>query len=73
MAKRYQCPTGKRRFKDHRQAVDVLHKAKTARVFARAAGSDTRRAEVRTYRCGLCKGFHLTSRAEFGSDFGRAA
>ena len=73
MAKRYECPSGKRRFKDHRQAVDVLHKAATARAFARASGSDTRRAEVRTYRCALCKGFHLTSLAEFGSEYRRAA
>lgn len=66
MAQRYQCPTGKRRFKDHRQAVDVLHSAQTARFFAAANDTSTRRAEVRTYRCTKCRGFHLTSKAEFG-------
>ena len=73
MAKRYECPSGKRRFKDHRQAVEVLHQAETARAYARASGTATRRAEVRTYRCSLCKGFHLTSRTDFGPDYRRAA
>lgn len=65
MAKKFECPTGKRRFKDHRQAVDVLHKAKTARTFAELNNARTRRSEKRTYRCGLCNGFHLTSKAEW--------
>ena len=64
MAKKFDCPTGKRRFKDHRQAVSALHKSATARVFAAADNNKTRRAEVRTYRCGLCNGYHLTSKAE---------
>jgi hypothetical protein len=65
MAKRFECPTGKRRFKDHEQAVDVLHKAAAARNWAKAEKVRTNREEVRTYRCARCKGFHLTSQAEW--------
>lgn len=65
MAKKFECPSGKRRFKDHRQAVSALHKSATARVFAQADNNKTRRAEVRTYRCGMCNGHHLTSKAEW--------
>ena len=64
MAKKFECPTGKRRFKDHRQAVAVLHKAETARAWAKVNDSKSRRGEKRAYPCGLCKGFHLTSQPE---------
>jgi hypothetical protein len=64
--KKHECPTGKRRFKDHRQAVDALHGAQSARQRALHDNVETTRAEVRTYSCGLCKGHHLTSQQEWG-------
>lgn len=48
--------TGKRRFRDHREAVRVLHTA----VNARSRGEDERR-ERRCYDCKECNGWHLTS------------
>lgn len=53
------CVSGKTRFRDHEEAVNVLAKAVTARSF----GSDRRR-EVRVYECELCAGFHVTSQAK---------
>ena len=54
------CPvSGKVRFRDHREAVAVLHSAARARL----SGYPTRRAECRAYECSACRGWHLTSRA----------
>jgi hypothetical protein len=54
---------GKVRFRDHREAVGALHKAAAVRHRADEDGTETRRQEVRTYECGACHGFHLTSKA----------
>lgn len=59
------CPTGKVRFKDHAHAVSALHAAKNRRKFAEAENVDTARKECRTYPCKACKGFHLTSKADY--------
>jgi len=55
--------TGKRRFRDHRHAVEALHAASNARTRAEEIGLTTRRQERRTYFCGACGGWHLTSQA----------
>lgn len=55
------CPSGKLRYRDHDAAVAALHSADTARYFAELDGTFTRRREIRSYSCGLCHGFHLTS------------
>lgn len=49
------CPSGKRRFRDHREAVAAL-------AVARSSWS-SRRRERRCYECPECRGWHLTSRA----------
>ena len=56
------CPSGKRRFRDKREAVHALHFCQAARSFARADGVTTNRLESRTYKCPQCKGHHLTSK-----------
>lgn len=52
---------GKKRFRDHREAVKALHQAHKARVFAEIDGIPTVRREVRCYQCDVCAGVHLTS------------
>lgn len=50
------CPSGKLRFRDRIGAMMAL--ADCARKDA------AKRREVRAYRCPLCRGWHLTSRAD---------
>lgn len=64
--KKLECPSGKRRFRDHRQAVDALHGAVAARHRAKHDHVETTHAAVRTYPCSMCKGHHLTSKQEWG-------
>jgi hypothetical protein len=59
------CPSGKVRFKDHNHAVSALHKAKNQRTIAQENQVETSRKECRSYKCKLCKGFHLTSKADY--------
>ena len=50
------------RFRDHQEAVEVLHTIERYKKFAGAEGKDiSARNERRTYRCERCKGVHLTS------------
>jgi hypothetical protein len=49
------------RYRDHREAVKVLHKIEGQRRRVEALGLPTRRREIRDYRCDTCKGFYLTS------------
>lgn len=57
------CPvSGKRRFRDHREAVRALHRVANHRKTAREHGQESRRREVRCYRCKECRGWHLTSK-----------
>jgi hypothetical protein len=51
----------KRRFRDHEEAVDVLHRIQAIRQSAELDGIPTRRREVRSYTCDRCHGVHLTS------------
>ena len=55
------CPeTGKRRYRDAKQAREALQSAREARHQAKQAGRKSPRREVRAYRCPLCLGHHLT-------------
>lgn len=50
------------RYRDHREAVAVLHKIAGLRDRAKRDGLDSRRREARSYPCDGCRGFHLTSK-----------
>jgi len=61
------CPTGKRRFADHKQAVAALHGSKRVGQIEVDLYGQTRRAEKRVYMCGRCGGgFHMTSQEARG-------
>lgn len=55
----------KHRFKDHKQAVAALHSAANRRQMAQYEGFETRRNEVRSYKCSRCSGFHITSQLDW--------
>jgi hypothetical protein len=61
--KAHGCQTGKKRFRDKRAAVSFLHHAVNARAAAETDGAETTHRAVRSYECGLCRGFHVTSQA----------
>lgn len=61
--KAHGCPTGKKRFRDKRDAVSFLHHAATARCVAEQVGAVTDHRAVRSYECALCRGYHVTSQA----------
>lgn len=52
---------GKRRFRDHHEAVRALHQAGNARRRAFDEGQDSTRRETRVYSCDACHGWHMTS------------
>lgn len=54
--RRASCESGKRRFPDKRAALSALHTAQQNRAEGQA-----RRRECRVYRCGACRGWHMTS------------
>ena len=68
-----ECPSGRLRLKDHKDAVRTLHKAKTAGQIELAMNGATNRQETRTYFCGMCKGHHLTSKREWTTFTGPVA
>lgn len=55
------CPTGKKRFRDHRECVGWLHHAAKARIRAQHDAVTSDHRAVRSYECALCHGFHVTS------------
>ena len=56
------CPVaGKRRFRDHREAIDALHSVLNLRQRQVESVGFSRRQEKRVYLCHLCTGWHLTS------------
>lgn len=67
------CESGKVRFKDHRQAVEALHSTQNHSANQIQKFGDTRRREVRSYSCPICKGWHLTSQPLTSDIFGLAA
>lgn len=56
MKNSHRCRCGKRRFRDHLQAVRALHA-----ISNRATPGD--HIPVRSYACPICAGWHLTSQA----------
>ena len=61
------CPSGKRRFADHKQAVTALHGSKRIGQMEKDVFGKTSRSEKRVYMCGRCAGgFHLTSQEPRG-------
>jgi hypothetical protein len=64
----WDCPSGKRRYRDHEHAVHALWFAKSDRRRADEDGVGTARHERRTYFCGMCKGHHLTSQVLYEVD-----
>jgi len=62
--KAHGCPTGKKRFRDHRAAVSFLHHAANARVAAALNSVETTHRATRSYECGLCRRFHVTSQTK---------
>ncbi len=61
--------TGKKRWRDHAEAVRALHLASAARsaVADIRSGAETDHREVRSYRCSDCGGWHLTSQPSLPS------
>jgi hypothetical protein len=53
--------TGKRRFRDHREATRALRSAVRSRRLAAELGCPCQRREIRAYQCECCLGWHLTS------------
>jgi hypothetical protein len=55
------CPTtGKRRYRDAKQAKEALRSVRENRHQDEQECRESRRREVRTYVCPSCLGFHLT-------------
>lgn len=61
---------GKRRYRDHSEAIAALHGVANARYRAELDGVETRRREVRAYECDFCHGWHLTSKQVWTSGGG---
>jgi hypothetical protein len=60
------CETGKLRYRSREQATDALRRAKWSAQRAESFGEESRRREVRAYFCeDACRGWHLTSKAEW--------
>jgi hypothetical protein len=53
--------SGKRRFRDHLEAMKAIRRADCTRKAAAEDGVPCRRRERRCYECEQCKGWHLTS------------
>lgn len=53
-----QCPSRKRRFHDHEEAVKMLRTIQQR--------NQRERTPVRVYECNVCKGWHLTAQKEWG-------
>ena len=66
--------TGKRRYRDQRQAREALVSRRRARALADSLGLASSRREVRVYRCPFCNGgWHTTSRPGQDAGAGRPA
>jgi len=55
--------SGKIRYRDHHQANDALSSTKWRRRLDELSGIESKRNETRSYRCGECRGWHITSLA----------
>ncbi len=56
--------TGKKRYRDRKEAKRVVIYARRAKEYAKQQGTHTNRYEDRTYRCHDCGGWHVTSKPE---------
>jgi hypothetical protein len=65
------CRCGKLRFRDKTEAVDALHSVRNKAKRSVEDTGTTYRQECRTYRCGLCQGWHLTSQQQSQDPYGR--
>jgi len=64
----------KTRFRDLDEAIEVLHRIQRYRGYAEEEGRTlTHRNEQRAYKCPICLGAHLTSKAAFGEVVGNVA
>jgi len=64
----------KSRYRDLDEAIEVLHRIQRYRGYAEEAGRTlTHRNEQRAYKCPICQGAHLTSKAAFGEVVGNVA
>lgn len=60
-SRRWPCASGKRRYRDHQEAIVALQGIAAKRGAALSENGSTRRREVRAYECTHCHGHHLTS------------
>ena len=65
--KKRKCPSGKSRFKDHKQAIYVLHKMSNQRTNNLRDFGSTTYNQIRVYECNKCSGFHLSSKENWDS------
>lgn len=58
----HHCDLGgkKFRYRDKREALNYLHRIQNHRANAERQGVGTGHLEKRAYKCGACKGWHLT-------------
>lgn len=56
------------RYRDSREAKDALFRTKLRKGREEADGLESNRREARTYRCGKCFGWHLSSQI-FAADW----
>lgn len=57
--------SGKKRFRDRKEAKRVVINARRAYAIAIREGKHSNRRENRTYRCNDCGGWHVTSAPSF--------
>ena len=60
--KKRDCSSGKSRFKDHKQAIYVLHKMANQRTNNLRDFGSTTYNQIRVYGCTKCSGVHLSSK-----------
>ena len=71
---REDCPAcGKIRYRDAEEATDALHALQARAALAEQLGGRHSIAVRRKYRCGACKGWHLTSWESWGDGAAVAA
>lgn len=57
----HKCGSGKKRFRDHKEATRALHRSQLRQQWSSIEDQFTRRRETRAYECYTCNGWHLTS------------
>jgi hypothetical protein len=68
---REHCPVSdKVRYRDAREATDALHSLTNGAALADELGGEHSIRVKRKYKCGVCRGWHLTSQATWTSPVG---